>query len=171
MPYHYRADGAGGFVLDLEGLRAAVSPKTRALIFNNYHNPTGAAASEAELDAVAEIAEAHNLWVLADDAYFNIRFDGEPVRTLLTPARGMTERTVILFTCSKQFAMTGWRVGAAIGPEDIVAAIAKMNTNWESCTTHFRAAGHRRGGCATGRRIMAMFWICWDDGAIVWWRR
>ena len=136
VPYHYRADGAGGFALDLEGLRAAVSPKTRALIFNNYHNPTGAAASEAELDAIAEIAEAHNLWVLADDAYFNIRFDGEPARSLLTRP-GMTGRTVVLFTCSKQFAMTGWRVGAAVGPVDIVAAIAKMNTNWESCTTHF----------------------------------
>ena len=136
VPYHYRRRADGGFALDLEGLRAAASPRTRALIFNNHHNPTGASSSDAELDAVAELAVANNLWVLADEAYFTIRHDGDAGRTLLSRA-GMAERTIALYTCSKQFAMTGWRLGAAIGPAAAIRMIANMNTNLESCTTHF----------------------------------
>ena len=136
VPYFYRPDGNGGFALDLHGLRAAVTNKTRALIFNNHHNPTGASASDAELDAVAELATDNDLWVLADEAYFNIRHDGDIGRTVVSRP-GMRERTVILFTCSKQFAMTGWRLGAAIGPAEAIKIIANLNTNWESCTAHF----------------------------------
>lgn len=136
VPYRYRPAPDGGFLLDIDGLRAAVSGSTRALIFNNYHNPTGAAASAAELDAVAEIAVENNLWVLNDDAYYLIRYGDTPPASLLTRA-GMMPRTVNLFTFSKQFAMTGWRCGAAIGPAKAIEAIATMNTNNESCTTHF----------------------------------
>lgn len=135
VPYHYRA-GGDGMKLDMESLRAAITPRTRALIYNDCHNPTGAAADADEMDAVAELAVRHNLWVLSDEAYANIRFDGAKLRSI-AGARGMRERTVILFTCSKQFAMTGWRVGAAIGPPEVIAAISKFNTNAESCTTHF----------------------------------
>lgn len=142
VPYHYRpsADGKGGFELHLDELQNAVSPKTRALIFNNHHNPTGASASDAELDAAANIATENNLQVLADEAYFTIRHDGDAGRTIVSRP-GMRERTVILFTCSKQFAMTGWRLGAAIGPAEAIKIIANLNTNMESCTTHFMQQG------------------------------
>ena len=136
MPYYYRPQKNGHFALDIASMQRAITPKTRALIFNNYHNPTGAAASDEELDAVAELATANDLWVLVDDAYFNIRYDNEPPRSILI-RDDMVQRAIVLFTFSKQFAMTGWRVGAAIGNRDIIAAIAKMNTNIESCTTHF----------------------------------
>ena len=157
VPYHYRpsADG-GGFELDLDELRNAVSAKTRALIFNNHHNPTGASASDAELDAVAEIAVKHDLRVMADEAYFTIRHDGDAGRTIVSRP-GMRERTVILFTCSKQFAMTGWRLGAAIGPADAIKIIANLNTNMESCTTHFvqQAVGEGLRDGADGADILA----------------
>ena len=156
VPYHYRPTGDGGFALDLEELRAAVSPRTRALIFNNHHNPTGASSSDAELDAVAELAVANNLWVLADEAYFTIRHDGDAGRTLLSRA-GVRERAIVLYTCSKQFAMTGWRLGAAIGPADAIRVIANMNTNMESCTTHFiqQAVGEALQQGEDGAEIMA----------------
>ena len=156
VPYHYRPTGDGGFALDLEELRAAVSPRTRALIFNNHHNPTGASSSDAELDAVAELADARNLWVLADEAYFTIRHDGDAGRTLLSRG-GMAERTIVLYTCSKQFAMTGWRLGAAIGPAEAVRVIANMNTNMESCTTHFmqQAVGEALRSGEDGAEILA----------------
>lgn len=135
VPYHYRPN-ADGFALDLDELRDAVTPKTRALIYNNHHNPTGASASDDEIAAVAAVAAKHDLWVLADEAYSNIRFDDSPLRSI-AQLPGMRERTVILFTCSKQFAMTGWRLGAAVGDAKIIAAISKFNTNIESCTAHF----------------------------------
>ena len=135
VPYFYRAD-ASGFALDLDSLKRAITPKTRALIYNNHHNPTGATAESEEIAAVAELALGHDLWVLSDEAYANIRFDDSPLRSVAT-RDGMRERCVILFTCSKQFAMTGWRVGAAVAPAEIIAQIATFNTNLESCTTHF----------------------------------
>jgi len=135
VAYHYRATD-GGFALDLDALGDAVTPKTRALIYNNHHNPTGASASPDEIAAVAELALQHDLWVLADEAYANIRFDDSKLRSIAS-LPGMRERTVILFTCSKQFAMTGWRLGAAVGDAKIIGAISKFNTNIESCTAHF----------------------------------
>ena len=136
-PYHYKAMPSGGFALDIEEMRAAVTNKTRALIFNNYHNPTGASSSPQELQAVADIARDNNLWLLADEAYNHIRFgDAEPLRSIAS-LPGVMERAVILFTCSKQFAMTGWRLGAAVAPAEVATAISRFNTNMESCTAHF----------------------------------
>ena len=77
----------------------------------------------------------HDLYVLSDEAYFNIIYD-IPQRSIVA-LPGMQERTVILYTFSKTFAMTGWRLGAAIGPENIIQTIAKINTNDEACTNHF----------------------------------
>ncbi|MCS7062230.1 MAG: aminotransferase class I/II-fold pyridoxal phosphate-dependent enzyme, partial [Anaerolineae bacterium] len=77
----------------------------------------------------------HDLWVLSDEAYFETRYSG--VSQSIASLDGMQERTVILYTFSKKYAMTGWRLGAAIGPRKVVAAIARLNTNDESCTAHF----------------------------------
>ncbi|MFM8775716.1 MAG: pyridoxal phosphate-dependent aminotransferase, partial [Actinomycetota bacterium] len=82
-----------------------------------------------------DLAIKHNLWVLADEAYYDIRYAGESKSIVSLP--GMLERTVILYTFSKKFAMTGWRLGAAIGPKDLVERISKLNTNEESCTAQF----------------------------------
>ncbi|MCC6454616.1 MAG: aminotransferase class I/II-fold pyridoxal phosphate-dependent enzyme [Caldilineaceae bacterium] len=134
VPYGY-IQNESGFALDMETLKRSITPKTRVLIYNNYQNPTGAQSSRQEMEEVAELAQRHNLWVLSDDAYYEIRYSGEPLSIVNIP--GMMERTVILYTCSKRFAMTGWRCGAAIGPKEVIAAINKLNTNDESCTTHF----------------------------------
>ena len=81
--------------------------------------------------------------VLCDEAYFDIRYEGRS--TSLASLPGMAERCVILYTFSKKFAMTGWRLGAAIGPREVVEVIAKLNVNDESCANHFIQYGALEG--------------------------
>ena len=129
-----------GFAIDLDHLRSMITPSTRAIIYNNLQNPLGCESTPEEMQAIADIAIEHDLVVLADEAYFEMRYSGESHSIASLP--GMYERTVILYTFSKKFAMTGWRLGAAIAPLPIAESIAKLNTNDESCTTHFvQAAG------------------------------
>ena len=78
----------------------------------------------------------NDLWVLSDDAYYEIRYSDIPPLSIVN-IPGMKERTVILYTFSKRFAMTGWRIGASIGPSNIIKQITRLNINDESCTNHF----------------------------------
>lgn len=141
-PYGY-LEGAENFELDFEALEAQVSPRTRILIFNNLQNPTGAESSPGELERVAEFALRHDLAVLCDEAYWDIRYSGQSRSLASLP--GMAVRSVILYTFSKKFAMTGWRLGAAVGPAAIVDVIAKLNVNDESCSNHFIQYGALEG--------------------------
>jgi len=134
VPYGYN-ETPTGFALDLDGLKVSITPRTTAIIYNNYQNPLGAQSTRQEMEAVAELAIANDIWVLSDDAYYEMRYEGEPLCIVNLP--GMQERSVILYTCSKRFAMTGWRLGAAIGPQEVIDVFNKLNTNAESCTTHF----------------------------------
>ncbi|MDR2696155.1 MAG: aminotransferase class I/II-fold pyridoxal phosphate-dependent enzyme [Deltaproteobacteria bacterium] len=127
--------GAEGFRIDFEGLERAITPKTRLLIVNDFQNPTGAACSDEERAKLADIAQRHDLMVLLDEAYFEIHYEGRARSIVSQP--GMAERCVLLYTFGKKFAMTGWRLGAAIGPGEIIAYITKLNVNDESCTNHF----------------------------------
>jgi len=134
VPYRY-LDTENGFQIDLDYLASKISSKTKALILNDQQNPLAAEMTDAERQALADLAMKHNLWVLSDEAYFDIRYAGESKSIVSLP--GMLERTVILYTFSKKFAMTGWRLGAAIGPKELVDRISKLNTNEESCTAQF----------------------------------
>jgi aspartate/methionine/tyrosine aminotransferase len=133
-PYGF-VPGEQNFLLDFEAIEAAVTPRTRLLIFNNLHNPTGAESPDEEIEALAELAVKHDLFVLSDEAYWDVRYSGRSKSIASLP--GMQERTIILYTFSKKFAMTGWRLGGAIGPKELIAHIATLNVNQESCTTHF----------------------------------
>lgn len=134
VPYRY-IETPTGFALDLEYLAAHITPRTTALIYNDLQNPLSSESSREEMEAVARLAIEHDLWVLSDEAYFEMRYAGESTSIASLP--GMKDRTVILYTFSKKFAMTGWRLGAAIAPIEIAEQIAKLNTNDESCTAHF----------------------------------
>lgn len=134
VPYRY-LDTENGFQIDLDYLESKITSKTKALILNDQQNPLAAEMTDTERQALADLAIKHNLWVLSDEAYFDIRYAGESKSIVSLP--GMLERTVILYTFSKKFAMTGWRLGAAIGPKDLVDRISKLNTNEESCTAQF----------------------------------
>ncbi len=138
LPYRYH-ETPTGFGIDLDQLRQ-LAPQARLLIYNNLQNPLGCESSDEEMAEIARIAIDNDLWVLSDEAYFEMRYAGRSTSIATLP--GMAERTVILYTFSKKFAMTGWRLGCAAGPVPVIASIAKLNTNDESCTTHFvQAAG------------------------------
>jgi len=124
-----------GFSIDLDQVRSMITPATKAIIYNDLQNPIGSESSDEEREAIAQIAIENDLYVLSDEAYFEMRYSG--TSTSIASLPGMQERTVILYTFSKKFAMTGWRLGAAVGPQDIADTITKLNTNDESCTTHF----------------------------------
>ena len=134
LPYRY-VETSSGFQMDLDYLESLITPRTRILIYNNCQNPLGTESSPAEMERVAELAMKHDLWVLSDEAYFDVRYSGQT--TSIAGLPGMQERTVILYTFSKKYAMTGWRLGAAIGPKEVIEAIVRLNTNDESCTAHF----------------------------------
>ena len=135
VPYSYNETDTG-FEIDMEKLRNSITDKTTILIYNNYQNPMSATSSQEEMQSLAALAIEHDLWVLSDDAYFEIRYTDKPPRSIVS-IPGMKERTVILYTFSKKFAMTGWRVGASIGPEKVIRHMARFNINDESCTNHF----------------------------------
>ena len=139
LPYRYHETDTG-FGIDLDQLRVLAASGATAIIYNNLQNPLGCESSLAEMQAIADIAIEHDLWVLSDEAYFEMRYSG--TSTSIASLPGMAERTVILYTFSKKFAMTGWRLGCAVAPVPVAEMIAKLNTNDESCTTHFvQAAG------------------------------
>jgi aspartate/methionine/tyrosine aminotransferase len=139
LPYGY-VTTADGFEINREEVEAQISDKTSVIVYNNYQNPIGAESTDAEMQWVADLAIKHDLWVLSDEAYFEVRYSGKSKSIASLP--GMLERTVILYTFSKKFAMTGWRLGCAAGPAAVIEAISKFNTNQESCSNHFvQAAG------------------------------
>ncbi len=127
--------GPAGFCFDLGSIERQLTPRTKLLIVNDPQNPTGATCSREQLTGLAEIAIKHDLYVLADEAYYDIRYDGGARSIASLP--GMEQRCVILYTFSKKYAMTGWRLGAAIGPADIIEVISKLNVNDESASNHF----------------------------------
>jgi len=142
MPYGYQ-EGKDGFILDLKAIRKGMQGGAKILIYNNYQNPTGASSPKEEMEELARLAVKNDLFVLSDEAYFDIRYSGEPMSIASLP--GMAERTVILYTFSKKFAMTGWRLGAAVGPAKFIEHISKINVNDESCSNHFIQYGALAG--------------------------
>ena len=134
IPYGY-IEGKNNFDIDTDMLESQITPRTRLLVLNDLQNPTGAECSQAELEKIAELVLKYDLYVLSDEAYFDIRYAGQSKSLVSLP--GMGERCVILYTFSKKFVMTGWRLGATIGPKEIIDIIIKLNVNEESCSNHF----------------------------------
>lgn len=111
-----------GFAIDIDGLRAAVTAKTKAIIVNSPHNPTGMVASDDELRALAELAVSADLLVIADEVYEHLVFDGR--RHLpLADYPGMAERTITISSAAKMFNVTGWKIGWACGPAELIAGV------------------------------------------------
>ena len=142
LPYGYK-EARDGFILDMDVIRKGVQAGAKILIYNNYQNPTGASSPPEEMEELAALAVKNDLFVLSDEAYFEIRYSGKPMSIASFP--GMAERTVILYTFSKKFAMTGWRLGAAVGPAKFIEYISKINVNDESCSNHFIQYGALAG--------------------------
>jgi N-succinyldiaminopimelate aminotransferase len=113
---------APDFRLDPEALRAAVTPRTTTLLLNTPHNPTGSVLTREELQAVADVATEHDLVVVTDEVYEHLLFDGHRHVPLCT-LPGMWERTLTISSAGKMFSFTGWKVGWASGPADLVRTL------------------------------------------------
>jgi N-succinyldiaminopimelate aminotransferase len=111
-----------GFALDADALRRAVTPRTRALIVNSPHNPTGTVLRAEELAAIAEVAVAADLLVITDEVYEHLVFDGHQ-HLPLAGFDGMAERTITISSAAKMFNCTGWKIGWACGPAPLIAGI------------------------------------------------
>jgi N-succinyldiaminopimelate aminotransferase len=112
----------GGFALDIAALRAAITPRTRAIIVNSPHNPTGMVLSEEDLSALAAVAVAADLLVISDEVYERLTFDGRRHLPLAT-FPGMADRTVTISSAAKMFNCTGWKIGWACGSPDLIAGV------------------------------------------------
>ncbi|MGA7570554.1 MAG: pyridoxal phosphate-dependent aminotransferase [Candidatus Aquilonibacter sp.] len=125
-----------GWRMDLDELASRVSDKTKAVVINSPHNPTGGVLLRSDLERIAELAQKYNFLVIADEIYSrNFYLDSEYLSIASLP--GMQERTVIVDGFSKAYAMTGWRLGYAILPEEICKAVTLFNNNTFSCVTSF----------------------------------
>ena len=134
LPYGY-INMHDGLKLDFKAIENGIKKGAKHIFYNNYNNPTGASSSDEEIERLSNLVIENDMFLISDDAYFDTLYDGEPKSIASIP--GMYERTLTMYTFSKKFAMTGWRLGAAIGPKDIIEQINRLNVNMESCTTHF----------------------------------
>ena len=118
-----------GFKLQPEDLEKAITPRTRWLILNAPNNPSGAVYSRQELRALADVLVRHpQVWVLSDDMYEHILFDGREFCTMAQVAPELKERTLTVNGVSKAYAMTGWRIGYCVGPLELIKAITKLQS-------------------------------------------
>ncbi len=134
-PVYYPLDSRRGFAPDADALAARITSRTRALVLNLPHNPTGGVATGRDLERLAELAQRHDLWVLSDEVYAHIRYDGRYESIAALP--GMLDRTVIIDGFSKAYSMTGWRLGYGVMPTSLVGPMTTLIINNLSCTTTF----------------------------------
>src|SRR6201998_802272 len=123
------------FQPDLAEIAAKITGKTRALIFNSPNNPTGTVYDDRALEGIAALSIKHDLWVLTDEIYARIVFNGDYKSISLLP--GMAERTIIVDGFSKSFAMTGWRLGYAVAPVHVIDAMDLLVLNTFTCAAEF----------------------------------
>lgn len=114
-----------GFTLDPDRLRRAITPRTRGIILNSPSNPTGTVYSTEQLSALARVFLDANMWVLSDDVYEHIVYDGVSTHIFQIEPR-LKQRGIALNSLSKAYAMTGWRIGFAAGPKEVIAAASRL---------------------------------------------
>ena len=124
------------FRFRLEDLVDAISDRTKLLILNSPQNPTGGTLTPEDLEAIAELAQKHNFYVLTDEVYSRILYDGTQHYSVIN-LPGMKERTILIEGHSKTYAMTGWRLGYGIAPKEIADKITQLTINSNSCTATF----------------------------------
>jgi aspartate aminotransferase len=133
VPYALREENK--FQPIIAEIAAKITSKTRMLIFNSPNNPTGTVFTDMVIAQIAELANKHDLWVIADEIYARILFSGEYKSIWALP--GMAERTVIIDGFSKSFAMTGWRLGYAVAQKHVIDALDMLVLNTFTCTAEF----------------------------------
>jgi aspartate aminotransferase len=141
VPRPVLATDKAGFKIRPEDLEAAVTPRTRLLILNSPSNPTGAVYTRAELQALMDVAVRKNLYVLSDEIYEKLVYDGLKTTCLATLGPGAEARTLVASGFSKTYSMTGWRLGTLVAPAPIAKAAAELQSQMSSNATSFAQYG------------------------------
>jgi aspartate aminotransferase len=136
IPVHVPLVEANGFSFDFDAFERLVGPRTRLIILNSPGNPTGGVMPQADLERVAAAARRFDCWVLSDEVYARLTYDGRPAPSIAS-IDGMAERTVIVDGFSKTYAMTGWRLGFGIMPEALAEQVNLLLMHAVGCTAHF----------------------------------
>jgi len=131
-----------GFLLTPDELKAAISPSTRALILNNPSNPTGAAYSRRDIEALAEVIREEDIYVIADEMYAKLTYDDFQFTSFAALGDDIRKKTILIDGVSKSYSMTGWRIGYALGPAAVIAGMAKIqsHTTSNACSVSQKAA-------------------------------
>jgi aspartate aminotransferase len=141
VPKLVLADDSTGFKLTPAQLEAAITPKTRLLIINSPSNPTGAVYTKAELEALTAVAVKHNLYIMSDEIYEHLTYDGAKHVSPASFSKEAFDRTIIVSGFAKTYAMTGWRLGTTVAPAPIAKAIAELQSQMTSNATTFAQYG------------------------------
>ncbi|TFD85464.1 pyridoxal phosphate-dependent aminotransferase [Cryobacterium lactosi] len=132
VPVDVFAGSDQGYLVTVEQLEAARTDKTKVLLFVSPSNPTGAVYSEDETRAIGEWAEEHGLWVISDEIYQNLTYDGVRAVSIVEAVPALADRTILVNGVAKTYAMTGWRLGWMVGPQDAITAAANLQSHLSS---------------------------------------
>jgi aspartate aminotransferase len=141
VPKFVLADDTTGFRITPQQLESVITPKTRMLILNSPSNPTGAVYTREELQALAEVALKHNLYIMSDEIYEHLVYDGVTTVSPATFSKELEARTIIVSGFSKTYSMTGWRLGTLVAPAAIAKAVAELQSQMSSNATTFAQFG------------------------------
>jgi aspartate aminotransferase len=134
-PVIIEAKEENGFKVTPEDLKKAVTPRTKALVLNSPSNPTGSAYTKKELEKISEIAISHKFFVISDEIYEKIVYDGFEFKSIASLGEEIKGRTIIVHGVAKTYAMTGWRIGYTAGPEEIISAMSNIQSQSTSNPT------------------------------------
>ena len=132
VPVEVFAGAEQEYLVTVEQLEAARTPRTKVLLWVSPSNPTGAVASPDQTKAIAEWAEANGLWVISDEIYQNLTYDGQRAASIVEAVPALADRTILVNGVAKTYAMTGWRVGWMIGPADAIKAAGNLQSHLSS---------------------------------------
>jgi aspartate aminotransferase len=141
VPVVVHASSQAGFIPDYDQLREAFSPRTKAIVVNSPSNPTGAVLPRETLKQIAALALRHGIWIIADEIYEHLLYDGEKHVSIAGLGSDIYERTITVNGCSKSYAMTGWRIGYAAAPLPVAKAMSNFQDQVTSNPTSFVQKG------------------------------
>ena len=132
VPVEVFAGSDQGYKVTVDQLEAARTERTKVLLFVSPSNPTGAVYSPAETKAIGEWAESHGLWIIADEIYQNLVYEGVRAQSIVEAVPALTDRTILVNGVAKSYAMTGWRLGWMVGPADVMKGAANLQSHLSS---------------------------------------
>jgi aspartate aminotransferase len=157
-PVFLPTDEAAGYAIDPDSLERLVTPRTKAILVNSPCNPTGAVYEWRILEAIAGIAVRHQLLIISDEIYEKVLYDGAVHRCIASLSPEVADRTIVINGVSKAYAMTGWRIGYAAGPKDLLTAMGNIQSQSTSnpCSISQKAAvaALKLGGSFTEKMVI-----------------